>query len=75
MTSARPYRASGGERAVVRGLAELKAAAGTRYDSEAVRVFTDLYESGRLTWIHEYFNDGQAAAAWGGERRMSSRRF
>ena len=74
MTSARPYRASGGEPAVLRGLAELKAGAGTRYDGEAVRVFVELYEGGSLTWIHEYFNDGQSAAEWGGERRLASRR-
>ncbi|MCC6661264.1 MAG: HD-GYP domain-containing protein [Phycisphaerales bacterium] len=73
MTSARPYRASGGEQAVLRGLAELRAGAGTKYDPDAVRMFTDLYERGTLSWIHEYFNDGATAAAWSGERRLASR--
>lgn len=74
MTSARPYRPSGGEPAVLRGLAELKAGAGTRYDPDAVRVFTDLYERGSITWIHGHFNDECDAAPWAGERRLSSRR-
>jgi HD-GYP domain-containing protein (c-di-GMP phosphodiesterase class II) len=57
MTSLRPYRSEVGERAADKALEELKAGRNTRYCSEAVDMFVDLYHTGKLRWIREYFND------------------
>jgi HD-GYP domain-containing protein (c-di-GMP phosphodiesterase class II) len=70
MTSVRPYRSEVGEEAVERGLRELEEGAGTRYDEGAVKVFTALYRSGKLGWIHEYFNDASAVDGWGGAEEL-----
>lgn len=58
LTSHRPYRHEVGEDAAADAIAELERGAGTRYDPDAVAMFTDLFERGRLTWILHYFNDG-----------------
>lgn len=57
LTSLRPYRADVGERAAERAIIELKSGRAARYDAASVDAFTDLYETGRLGWILEYFND------------------
>lgn len=57
MTSFRPYRSLVGPEAARRAVVELEAGMGSRYDTEAVRAFTDLYRTGSLAWILEYFND------------------
>lgn len=57
MTSIRPYRTEVGDDAARRAIVELKAGIGTRYAPDTVESFTDLYETGRLSWILDYFND------------------
>ncbi|CAG0979661.1 Cyclic di-GMP phosphodiesterase [Phycisphaerales bacterium] len=57
MTSIRPYRSDVGPRAAARAMAELKDGVGTRYCPDAVSRFGQLFETGRLNWILEYFND------------------
>lgn len=57
LTSLRPYRREIGEGAAEKALDELAAGAGTRYDPEAVDLFTRLYRTGELNWILHYFND------------------
>jgi len=57
LTSVRPYRTDIGEDAAERAVAILNDGAGSRYCPESVRLFTDLYRTGRLGWILHYFND------------------
>jgi energy-coupling factor transport system substrate-specific component len=57
MTSIRPYRMEIDDAAVRRAIEELRAGRATRYWPDAVDVFTELYETGELDWIHEHFND------------------
>lgn len=57
MTSIRPYRQDVGGEAARKAVGELQLGAGTRYCHEAVEMFADLYHTGRLHWILEYFND------------------
>ncbi len=57
MTSIRPYRRGGGPHAAGRAIRELNARAGTWYCPEAVRLLTELFEAGKLTWILKQFND------------------
>ena len=57
MTSVRPYRTDVGPEAAERALAEIERESGTHYWPEAVRMFADLYRSGRLGFILEHFND------------------
>lgn len=57
MTSVRPYRKLVGPEAARRAIIELEAGMGTRYDTEAVKAFSDLYRTGALGWILEYYND------------------
>lgn len=57
MTSLRPYRMEVGREAARKAVGELQAGAGSRYCHEAVEMFADLYHTGRLHWILEYFND------------------
>ena len=64
MTSLRPYRKEIGEGAAEKALDELAAGAGTRYDPEAVDLFTRLYRTGELNWILHYFNDESVVPAF-----------
>jgi len=57
MTSVRPYRNQTGIRAAEKAIGELRSQAGSRYFPDAVDVFGRLYETGKLNWILEYFND------------------
>ncbi len=57
MTSLRPYRAEVGQGAAAHAMIELKNGRATRYDARSVDAFAELYETGRLAWILEYFND------------------
>ncbi len=57
LTSIRPYRKDVGADAADRALAEIDAGAETRYWTEAVRLFRELYQDGGVTWILHYFND------------------
>jgi putative nucleotidyltransferase with HDIG domain len=57
MTSVRPYRQTVGDAAAERAMTELRAGAGTRYDSDAVAMFGELYAGGSLDWILHYYND------------------
>ncbi|MEM0983108.1 MAG: HD domain-containing phosphohydrolase [Planctomycetota bacterium] len=57
LTSIRPYRAEIGERAAEHAIKLLEADRGTRYWPDAVDLFVELYRTGHLGWILEYFND------------------
>lgn len=57
MTSVRPYRSQLGDRAAHNALVELQAGTGSRYWSEGVDAFTDLFHTGKLDYILHYFND------------------
>ncbi len=57
MTSLRSYRKEVGEGAAEAALEELHNGSGTRYDPDAVDMFTRLYRTGELNWILHYFND------------------
>ena len=57
LTSHRHYRHDVGEDAARRALVELQAGAGTRYDPDAVALFTDLYHEGRVEPILRRFGD------------------
>lgn len=57
MTSVRPYRDDLGDKAAERALIELQAGMGTRYWSEGVEAFTQLFHTGKLDYILHYFND------------------
>lgn len=61
MTSARPYRLAVGDDAVARAIHELHRGRGSAYWPQAVDLFTDLWDSGELEWIHDHFNDAQVA--------------
>lgn len=66
MTSLRCYRDGRGEGAPERALLDLESHAGSWYDPEAVAVFRDLYESGRLDSTLEHLNDPEAHATLAG---------
>jgi diguanylate cyclase len=57
MTSLRPYRTEVGPDAAARAMVELKDARNTRYCGACVDAFVSLYETGKLGWVLEYFND------------------
>lgn len=57
LTSHRHYRHDVGKDAARRAVAELQAGAGTRYDPDAVTMFTDLYGEGRVEPIIKRFGD------------------
>lgn len=57
LTSHRPYRHDVGPDAAERAIAEMERGIGTRYCPGSVEMFVDLYRTGMLTWILEYFND------------------
>lgn len=59
LTSHRPYRHDVGEHAGRRAIVELQAGIGSRYDTQAVEVFADLFHTGKLGWIMQHFNDGR----------------
>jgi putative nucleotidyltransferase with HDIG domain len=63
MTSLRPYRKETGPAAASKAIAEIESKTGTWYCPEAVRLFTNLYDSGELDWILEYFNDQKSMDA------------
>jgi len=60
MTSVRPYRRADESGNVDRAIEDLNRYAGSWYCEVAVRHFTRLFESGRLNWIHEHFNDARS---------------
>lgn len=57
LTSHRHYRHDVGADAARRAIVELQAGAGTRYDPDAVALFTALYHEGRVTPILDRFGD------------------
>lgn len=57
LTSLRPYRQDTGADAARKAIREIQAGTGSRYDPEVVSTFADLYHTGRLHWILNYFND------------------
>ena len=57
LTSLRPYRHEVGEEAAQRALDILVEGKGTRYQSDAVDMFIELYSGGRLDFILHHFND------------------
>jgi HD-GYP domain-containing protein (c-di-GMP phosphodiesterase class II) len=69
MTSVRPYRSELGDRAAENALIELQAGMGTRYWSEGVEAFTNLFRTGRLDFILHYFNDEVPVPAFAAARR------
>jgi HD-GYP domain-containing protein (c-di-GMP phosphodiesterase class II) len=69
MTSFRPYRSEIGDGAAERALEELQAGKGTRYWSEGVDAFSDLFHSGELDYILHYFNDDVPVPAFAAARR------
>jgi HD-GYP domain-containing protein (c-di-GMP phosphodiesterase class II) len=60
MTSIRPYRRSDDPTGVRHALDDLNRYAGIWYCPESVECFTLLFASGKVTWIHEHYNDTQA---------------
>ncbi|GJM18108.1 MAG: hypothetical protein DHS20C14_03210 [Phycisphaeraceae bacterium] len=69
MTSFRPYRADVGPEAAERALREIERESGTHYWPTAVRMFADLYRSGRLAYILDHFNDAVPVPEYTHERR------
>lgn len=69
MTSVRPYRSELGDRAAENALVELQAGMGTRYWSEGVEAFTDLFHTGKLDYILHYFNDEVPVPAFAAARK------
>lgn len=66
MTSLRPYRDEVGEEAAQRAMLELESKVGSWYEPEAVSVFRELLDGGRLDSILEHLNDaGQHASLVG----------
>ena len=63
MTSLRPYRDARGAAAAQRAIMELESHAGSWYEPEAVSVFRDLYERGRLDSTLEHLNDDAGHAS------------
>jgi len=57
LTSHRHYRHDVGQDAAKRALVELQAGAGSRYDPDAVDLFTNLYHEGRVEPILQRFGD------------------
>jgi HD-GYP domain-containing protein (c-di-GMP phosphodiesterase class II) len=60
MTSVRPYRLVNSSNLVIGAIDDLRRYSGSWYCPESVECFVQLFESGSLGWIHEYFNDMQA---------------
>lgn len=69
MTSVRPYRSELGEQAADQSLVELKLGMGTRYWSDGVEAFTNLFQTGKLDYILHYFNDEVPVPAFAAARR------
>ncbi len=66
MTSLRPYRDEVGEEAAQRAMLELESKVGSWYEPEAVAVFRELLDGGRLDSTLEHLNDaGQHASLVG----------
>lgn len=57
MTSLRPYRDARGNASARRAILDLESHAGSWYEPEAVAVFRDLYDRGRLDSTLEHLND------------------
>lgn len=60
MTSIRPYRRAEGPKEIRKAIDELNRYAGIWYCPRSVDRFTRLFESGRVDWIYNHFNDTQA---------------
>ncbi len=60
MTSLRSYRSEVGHDAAMQALDEIESKAGKWYCPVAVKMFRDLYESGKLDWILAYYNDEES---------------
>ena len=58
-----------GERAADHALVELKSGMGTRYWSDGVEAFTNLFQTGKLDYILHYFNDEVPVPAFAAARR------
>lgn len=74
MTSLRPYRRDTGEGAAERAIAELQKGIGNRYCPGTVEMFVELYRTGGLAWILEYFNDAAEVPALSGLTDVSRAR-
>lgn len=66
MTSLRPYRRDTGEGAAERAIAELQKGIRNRYCPGTVEMFVELYRTGGLSWILDYFNDSAQVPAISG---------
>lgn len=71
MTSLRPYRRDTGEGAAERAISELQNGIRNRYCPGTVEMFVDLYRTGGLSWILEYFNDEAQVPALSGLSEVS----
>ena len=60
LTSIRPYRRAVGKEAGDRAIEIIHQGVGSRYELGAVELFTDLYHTGKLSWIMAYHNDETA---------------
>lgn len=66
MTSLRSYRDGRGDAAAEKAILDLESHAGSWYEPEAVAVFRDLYERGRLDSTLEHLNDPAGHATLNG---------
>ncbi len=59
LTSVRPYRQEVGIEAAHKAIEEIQRCSGERYCPEAAEAFANLFRTGKLDWILDYFNDKQ----------------
>ncbi|MGH7244233.1 MAG: HD-GYP domain-containing protein [Phycisphaerales bacterium] len=74
MTSLRPYRRDTGEGAAERAIAELQKGIRNRYCPGTVEMFVEMYRTGGLAWILEYFNDAAQVPTLAGLSEVSKAR-
>jgi len=74
MTSLRPYRHDTGEGAAERAIGELQKGINNRYCPGTVEMFVEMYRTGGLAWILEYFNDAAQVPALAGLSEVAKTR-
>jgi hypothetical protein len=75
MTSLRPYRHDTGEGAAERAIGELQKGINNRYCPGTVEMFVEMYRTGGLAWILEYFNDTAQVPALNGLSEVAKARL